>query len=103
MNIQGYIPHFFSSWDSSVPTGNEESKYERTRPRSTSYSSNIDDSYKNYRGYTAFENYFLQSGVSEERLPFFANLAKLESGFNPTIQNTAGYPAWGYFQFMDGS
>ena len=103
MNIQGYIPHFFSSWDSSVPTGNEESEYNRNRFRSTSYSSHIDDSYKNYRGYAAFENYFLQSGVSEERLPFFANLAKLESGFNPTIQNTAGYPAWGYFQFMDGS
>lgn len=100
MNIQGYIPHFFS-WDSNAPTftGNIESEYER----STSYSSNIDDSYKNYRGYAAFENFFLQSGVSEERLPFFANLAKLESGFNPTIQNTAGYPAWGYFQFMDGS
>lgn len=105
MDIQGYIPHFFSSWDKKVPTltGNKESEYERARSRSTSYSLNIDDSYKNYRGYAAFENYFLQSGVSEERLPFFANLAKLESGFNPTIQNTAGYPAWGYFQFMDGS
>lgn len=87
MNIQGYIPHFFSSGDNAPIFTGKESE------RSTSYSSNIDDSYKNYRGYAAFENYFLQSGVSEERLPFFANLAKLESGFNPTIQNTAGYPA----------
>jgi hypothetical protein len=65
---------------------------------------NIDPtSYKNSTLYQDFENNFYQSGVSKDRLPFFAKLAEKESGFIPTIQNSAGYPAWGYFQFMEGS
>lgn len=50
-----------------------------------------------------FRDYYTQSGVDESRYSFFEKLAYMESGFNPTIQNSAGYPAWGYFQFMDGS
>lgn len=50
-----------------------------------------------------FRDYYTQSGVDESRYSFFEKLAYKESGFSPTIQNSAGYPAWGYFQFMDGS
>lgn len=31
---------------------------------------------------------------------FLTEVARRESGFNSTIQNKAGAPAWGYFQFM---
>lgn len=54
-------------------------------------------------GEVAFDNAFASSGVSYDRYAFFSKLAKMESGYNPTIQNSAGYPAWGYFQFMDGT
>ena len=30
-------------------------------------------------------------------------IAEKESGFNPGVRNKAGYPAWGYFQMMQGT
>lgn len=94
---------FFSNWDSLSNSNSEGVSYEGYSPRYED-SSDIDTTlYKNYPLYQDFENNFYQSGVSQDRLPFFAKLAEKESGFNPTIRNTAGYPAWGYFQFMDGT
>ena len=43
--------------------------------------------------YLAFKYAYDNSGVSKERFSFFAKLAEKESGFNPRIQNSAGYPA----------
>jgi hypothetical protein len=57
----------------------------------------------NNPGITNFKHWYDKSGISKKRFKFFAKLAEAESGFNPTIKNSAGYPAWGYFQFMDGS
>lgn len=37
---------------------------------------------------------------AKELRGFLTEVARRESGFNPTIQNKAGAPAWGYFQFM---
>lgn len=39
-------------------------------------------------------------GELDEWYPFFSALAKRESGYDYTIRNKAGAPAWGYFQFM---
>lgn len=93
MNIKGYTPHIFINWDINIPNIFKEKE-------NTSKKVSL---YKDYPLYQDFENNFYQSGVSQDRLPFFAKLAAKESAFNPTIQNTAGYPAWGYFQFMDGT
>lgn len=57
----------------------------------------------NDSGFTNFKHWYDKSGISKKRFRFFAKLAEAESGFNPAIKNSAGYPAWGYFQFMDGS
>ena len=43
--------------------------------------------------FETFKQAYIQSGVDENRFPFFAKLAEKESGFNPIIQNSAGYPA----------
>lgn len=39
----------------------------------------------------------------QSRRALFTHLAQMESGFNSTIQNRAGAPAYGYFQFMQGN
>lgn len=83
MNIKGYVPHIFTS----SPINRELKTHSPKR---------TDENYK------TFERAFIQSGVDKEKFSFFAKLAEKESGFNATIQNSAGYPAWGYFQFMQG-
>ena len=70
----------------------EESTFDSWTPKYTFPSSKLE----------TFKQAFVQSGVDEKRFPFFAKLAEKESGFDPIIQNSAGYPAWGYFQFMQG-
>lgn len=52
------------------------------------------------RGYEDFKSNYEKSGIDPKRFEFFASLAKHESNFNPTVQNKAGAPAFGYFQFM---
>lgn len=85
MNIKGYVPHIFKS----VTINSEPQLKDYTPTRMTN-------------NYKTFEQAFIQSGVEKEKFSFFAKLAEKESGFNAAIQNTAGYPAWGYFQFMQG-
>lgn len=54
------------------------------------------------KGELAFEeNYKEAFGGKDNMYTFFSRLAKNESGYNPTIRNKAGAPAWGYFQFME--
>lgn len=83
MNIKGYTPHIFTNLDINLPN----SFYKKDASVESS------SLYKDYNLYQDFENNFNKSGVSKDRLPFFAKLAKMESGFNHTIQNSAGYPA----------
>lgn len=48
-----------------------------------------------------FMNHYIEAvGELDEWYPFFSALAKRESGYDYTIRNKAGAPAWGYFQFM---
>ena len=82
MNIEGYVPHIFTS--------------SPKRWLKTYTPKRADENYK------TFERAFIQSGVDKDKFSFFAKLAEKESGFNADIQNSAGYPAWGYFQFMQG-
>lgn len=53
--------------------------------------------------FSTFSDAYNRSGVNKNRFDFFAKLAEKESGFNHSIQNGFGAPAYGYFQFMQGS
>ena len=53
--------------------------------------------------YNAFKTAYTNSGADQSKFNFFAKLASKESGFDPYIQNKLGAPAYGYFQFMQGS
>ena len=116
--ISGYIPHYIipkgeveevedDSEDIPVSQELEEDIILEDDPETTL---KIDSSFKdtntfkpknpelNGAKYLAFKYAYDKSGVSKERFSFFAKLAEKESRFNPRIQNSAGYPAWGYFQ-----
>lgn len=74
------------------------------RERVTSNPTSIKSDYTSDRkGFGSFKTAYENSGVSKDRFNFFAKLAEKESGFNASIQNLAGAPAYGYFQFMQGS
>jgi hypothetical protein len=47
------------------------------------------------------ENYKKAFGGKDDMYTFFSRLAKNESGYNSTIRNMTGAPAWGHFQFME--
>lgn len=49
-----------------------------------------------------FSEAYKQAGADPKYFDFFAKLASEESGFNKSIQNLSGAPAYGYFQFMQG-
>lgn len=65
----------------------------------------------NYTGVKGFENFNKAYDNVEKKNPeaknyrkFLTDMAYKESGFNSAIQNRAGAPAYGYFQFMqDGN
>jgi hypothetical protein len=63
--------------------------------------------YSKHKGYDVFTKAFDEAVAEnpelEKRRAFFTELAKAESGFDHTIQNKQGAPAYGYFQFMQGS
>jgi hypothetical protein len=108
--ISGYIPHYITpkeeveddSEDIPVSQELEEDTVLEDDPETTL---KIDSSFKdtnlfkpenpefNSTKYIAFKDAYDKSGVSKKRFSFFAKLAEKESGFNPTIQNSAGYPA----------
>lgn len=52
------------------------------------------------KGFEDFKSNYAAAGIDPKKFDFFASLAKHESNFNPTVQNKAGAPAYGYFQFM---
>lgn len=67
-----------------------ESKDEKKNPVITYKGKGFDDFKENYK----------KAGIDPAKFDFFASIAKHESNFNPTVQNKAGAPAFGYFQFM---
>lgn len=68
----------------------EDSKDEKKKPAITYKGKGFDDFKENYK----------KAGIDPAKFDFFASIAKHESNFNPTVQNKAGAPAFGYFQFM---
>lgn len=68
----------------------EDSKDEKKNPKITYKGKGFDDFKENYK----------KAGIDPAKFDFFASIAKHESNFNPTVQNKAGAPAFGYFQFM---
>ena len=68
----------------------EDSKDEKKNPAITYKGKGFDDFKENYK----------KAGIDPAKFDFFASIAKHESNFNPTVQNKAGAPAFGYFQFM---
>ncbi len=63
------------------------------KPKAASYSGS---------NFEKFKKAYTDSGVSQNEFDFWASLADHESGFDNRIQNRAGAPAYGYFQFMEG-
>lgn len=59
---------------------------------------------KSYKGLTAFNKAYDEVEASNPEAKkyrkFLTKMAEQESGFNSVIQNRAGAPAYGYFQFM---
>lgn len=68
----------------------EDSKDEKKKPAIIYKGKGFDDFKENYK----------KAGIDPAKFDFFASIAKHESNFNPTVQNKAGAPAFGYFQFM---
>lgn len=68
----------------------EDSKDEKKNPAITYKGKGFDDFKENYK----------KAEIDPAKFDFFASIAKHESNFNPTVQNKAGAPAFGYFQFM---
>ena len=79
-----------SKEDSKEDSKENESKDEKKKPVITYKGKGFDDFKENYK----------KSGIDPAKFDFFASIAKHESNFNPTVQNKAGAPAFGYFQFM---
>lgn len=48
----------------------------------------------------AYDNVEKRNPEARKYRTFLTKIAKVESGFNKSIQNRAGAPAYGYFQFM---
>lgn len=53
-------------------------------------------------GYTSFKRAYQEAGADPSKFKFFTKLARLESNFNSKAKNPNA-PAYGYFQFMQGS
>lgn len=79
-----------SKEDSKEDSKENESKDEKKKPVITYKGKGFDDFKENYK----------KAGIDPAKFDFFASIAKHESNFNPTVQNKAGAPAFGYFQFM---
>lgn len=56
------------------------------------------------KGTSQFEKYYdeveKEYPIAKKYRSFLTKIARIESGFDPYVQNRAGAPAYGYFQFM---
>ena len=64
----------------------------------------INKDYSNIKGFSkfskAYDNVEKRNPDAKRYRSLLTELANIESGFNSAIQNNAGAPAYGYFQFM---
>lgn len=113
IKIEGYLPKFTVEEPRSpapiavespvidTPSITEDTSSE---PEQTTHDpiQNTTPSYTGSR-FNAFRTAYDKVGADPKKFSFFAKLASKESGFDPYIQNKLGAPAYGYFQFMEGS
>lgn len=107
VEVVGYVPKFIiEEPKSETPIEVKSPIIEQLPVEDTSSSPNLKEtSTPLYTGskFDAFKIAYNNSGADPSRFNFFAKLAKKESGFDPKIQNKLGAPAYGYFQFMQGT
>lgn len=89
----GYtLPEFLSS-PRSVSTPSKQSTSQKATP---TYSGKGYEDFK-----SKWDEYIKNNPDASKYEGLLTAIAKHESNFNPTIQNTAGAPAYGYFQFWE--
>lgn len=91
---------YLNAWKSdNKPESKEDSKEDSKENESKDEKKNPAITYKG-KGFDDFKENYKKAGIDPAKFDFFASIAKHESNFNPTVQNKAGAPAFGYFQFM---
>ncbi len=88
-----------------TPTQEEPSKSSKQEePKTTSYSISFPTTIPGIKGSAEFEQAYDEvekvNPEAKKYRAFLTKMAQQESGFNKSIQNRAGAPAYGYFQFM---
>lgn len=91
---------YLNAWKSdNKPESKEDSKEDSKENESKDEKKKSVITYKG-KGFDDFKENYKKAGIDPAKFDFFASIAKHESNFNPTVQNKAGAPAFGYFQFM---
>lgn len=91
---------YLNAWKSdNKPESKENESKEDSKEDSKDEKKNPAITYKG-KGFDDFKENYKKAGIDPAKFDFFASIAKHESNFNPTVQNKAGAPAFGYFQFM---
>ena len=91
---------YLNAWKSdNKPESKENESKEDSKEDSKDEKKNPAITYKG-KGFDDFKENYKKAGIDPAKFDFFAPIAKHESNFNPTVQNKAGAPAFGYFQFM---
>lgn len=91
---------YLNAWKSdNKPESKENESKEDSKEDSKDEKKNPAITYKG-KGFDNFKENYKKAGIDPAKFDFFASIAKHESNFNPTVQNKAGAPAFGYFQFM---
>lgn len=90
---------------SKVSKQEKPSKFSKQEePKTTSYSISLPENIPGIRGSAEFEQAYNEvekmNPEAKKYRAFLTKMAQQESGFNKSIQNRAGAPAYGYFQFM---
>ena len=91
---------YLNAWKSdNKPESKENESKEDSKEDSKDEKKNPAITYKG-KGFDDFKENYKKAEIDPAKFDFFASIAKHESNFNPTVQNKAGAPAFGYFQFM---
>lgn len=85
------VSDYLNAWKSEDKLKSEKTRESKKNDSTITYTG---------KGFEDFKNNYTAAGIDPKKFEFFASIAKHESNFNPTVQNKAGAPAFGYFQFM---
>lgn len=109
IDVSGYLPRYNTEapeLEAPIKVQSpiiEEVQIEETDSNESEQTNNEDSPSYTGSKYDVFKTAYINSGSDPSRFNFFAKLANKESGFDPYIQNKLGAPAYGYFQFMQGT